>query len=426
MISFHKESRTIEHGNRVIIGNLKNGQWIKLSKECYQALKQGMDLGLTEEQFINCLEDPDDQNYFKQLFEKLRYIDILAPQGKPPQNNSRWKHIYFAITNRCNLSCIHCCYNAKSGAGADGMTTDELFSVIDKIVQCSPEIVTISGGEPMLRKDFFEILAYTRQRYEGKLTLSTNGTLIHSRNVRILARLIDSIDISLDGVDEASCAYIRGPGVFDKVTESVRLLQKEGFYKISLSMVSVDQNKHLEEQFHLLNKELGTRAIVRHFSPIGRGYIQKDHLSPFHEIQDFETATGRFDLEFLQSAASMCTCGAGKKEILIDYDGSIYPCGLLIQDRYKLCSVHELETLRHEVFERSCASYSGTKHLDELWPDHSKCKDCKVNLFCWSCLQHMDMLKDDEEAFNRRCKSRKKQLYSIIWSEPEPVPQIIR
>lgn len=75
----------------------------------------------------------------------------------------------------------------------------------------------------MLRSDFLTVLGYLRSIYNGKITLMTNGTLIIPKNVEEIVSQIDSIDISLDGADEESCAVIRGKGVFEKVVSSIKV-----------------------------------------------------------------------------------------------------------------------------------------------------------------------------------------------------------
>ena len=115
---------------------------------------------------------------------------------------------------------------------------------------------------------------------KGKIILSTNGTFINDKNVDILAKCAYKIDISLDGVDEESCSIVRGPGVFDKVINNVKLLKNTGFEKISLSMAVSDKNKHLETEFNKLNELLGTTPLVRAFTPVGRG---KDNRNIFSD-----------------------------------------------------------------------------------------------------------------------------------------------
>lgn len=111
-----------------------------------------------------------------------------------------------------------------------------------------PKLV-FSGGEPMVRSDFWEILDYTRKNYKGKIDIATNATLINEANVDRLIANVNRLDISIDGIDEDSCSEIRGKGVFNKVIRSINLLKERGFDEIYLSMVISDYNKELKKVF---------------------------------------------------------------------------------------------------------------------------------------------------------------------------------
>lgn len=119
-------------------------------------------------------------------------------------------------------------------------------------------MITLSGGEPLLRGDFKELLKYLKNNYNGHIGISTNGTLITNSNAELLVKYADQIDISVDGVDEETCSIVRGKGVFEKVIKSIKILQDKGFSNISLSMVFSDKNEYLEPSFLELNKKLGT------------------------------------------------------------------------------------------------------------------------------------------------------------------------
>lgn len=73
-----------------------------------------------------------------------------------------------------------------------------------------------------------------------------------------------------------TCSIIRGKGIFNKVIESVKLLQNNGFHQISLSIVTGDKNEYIEEKFRELSDKLKTKAIIRRFMSIGRGKDSKE------------------------------------------------------------------------------------------------------------------------------------------------------
>ncbi|WP_349292283.1 radical SAM protein [Thermoanaerobacterium thermosaccharolyticum] len=76
--------------------------------------------------------------------------------------------------------------------------------IINKMSKWNPKSIMLSGDEPMVRTDFFELLLYLKSIYNGNIILSTNGLLISEENVDILTKCVTSMSISLDGADEES------------------------------------------------------------------------------------------------------------------------------------------------------------------------------------------------------------------------------
>ena len=129
--------------------------------------------------FFNMFEDQEDREYIEQIYRKMVSIAILEDK----KNNFFLKKISIEITNKCNLNCKHCCIDANSRT--DEMSTDEIYRSIRKIAKWNPDNVSISGGEPLVRRDIKEILIYLRKVYNGKITLSTNGLLIDKKILKL-------------------------------------------------------------------------------------------------------------------------------------------------------------------------------------------------------------------------------------------------
>ncbi|WP_035011505.1 radical SAM protein [Enterococcus crotali] len=92
-------------------------------------------------------------------------------------------------THRCNLHCAHCCMNASNNMKEESdLSLEQMKEMLNKIIEWKPKRIMLSGGEPMLRKDFFLILSYLRSRYNGTIILSTNGTFINSKNASQLVK----------------------------------------------------------------------------------------------------------------------------------------------------------------------------------------------------------------------------------------------
>ena len=336
-IRFSNMAKFMFNEDQAIIFNRLNGQWIKVPKQCYDILELCNKEGLSWSALSESLADDEDREYMKQLIKLLDSMNCLYNDDEKIIEN-----ISFAITHRCNLKCIHCMVNAAFGqSDKEHFDTKTICAFLDKIVAANPKNITLTGGEPLLRSDFLTILGYLRSIYNGKITLMTNGTLITPKNVKEIVSQIDSIDISLDGADEESCAVIRGKGVFEKVVSSIKLLQSHGFSKISISMVLSANNVRYTKQFMELNESLNTTPMLRALSYEGRAKENKDILdnvvtTEFLRQEDKKT----------NSECRTCCCTAGYNQITIEANGDIFPCNLFVEPEFRLGTMSEIDDLR--------------------------------------------------------------------------------
>ena len=220
------------------------------------------------------------------------------------------------------------------------------------------------------------------------MTLATNALLIDENNATFIKNNFDQIDISLDGVDENSCSRVRGEGVFTRVIEKVRLLKNIGTERITLSMITDIYNKDQEERFIQINKDLGTKPILRAFSAVGRGReYQKD-------IKD-NVATGKVNDIYLNSKImKSCSCKAGKSNLFINHKGLIYPCMLL--NRKEFCMGNILD-----IYSLDEIDLGFDIHKKCMNSKDEDCKDCAFNLICWNC--PAKYLEFESKLIHERC-----------------------
>ncbi|MGX9758291.1 radical SAM protein [Clostridioides difficile] len=411
---FSNYSNLIINRDKVILGNLQSGYWTKISKEVYDILTLGIDKNYSIEQLKLSLYDDEDRAYISTLYDNLCFIGIIEDENH--RSIVKNKIASFEITHRCNLKCTHCCVDADQIASKkEDLSTEGIKQILDKLIKWNPERIMLSGGEPMLRSDFIELLIYLKENYTGDIVISTNATLINKDNVEIISKYAHQIDISIDGVDEESCSIIRGPGVFDKVMKSVKLLKDTGFEKISLSMVVSDKNEHLQEQFNLLNERLGTKAIFRGFAAIGRGKKNKSHFSEYGENEVYISEDYLSD-DFDESIG-ICSCKGGRQELFIAYNGDVYPCPSFIKKEFLIGNILDVDKVGNlEKFkEDGICNYNLTNIIN--FENNKECIDCKVNLFCWTCPGKLDELNGNKLALKDKCSKIKPILYKRVWGE---------
>ena len=106
-MSFSDSTKFMFNADSVIIFNRLNGQWIKISRECYEILRNCMSEKLTEEEMLSRLADEEDRAYIRKMLDLLDSMGCMYRKTVQKVNN-----VSFAITHRCNLKCIHCMVNA--------------------------------------------------------------------------------------------------------------------------------------------------------------------------------------------------------------------------------------------------------------------------------------------------------------------------
>ena len=399
--------KKLERNNRVVLTNTDTGNWIKISKESFEMLNEAVINNQNAKQLIESFETNEDRIYIERLIEKLEELKVWKGKEK---NKQQLEQVYFLLTHRCNLHCIHCSMDAAQCNSDDFLDTEKVIIALKEIIRLNPKQIVLSGGEPLFREDFFEILNYLSDHYRGEITVMTNGTLITEKNVDLLSKRITSIDISVDGINEQTCSKIRGKGVFSKVMQAIELLHSCSFTAISLSMVFGNSNYYMLPDFYEMNRKLGTKPIPRVFSPIGRGESSKDI---FNQVS--KEKLSELNPSNMQDTLKSCTCGACKKEICVDYKGDIYPCVLLTKEKYKLGNIFsesEVNMLTDNVRIKTLPAF---QEFEKLYPDKIEyCKNCDINLFCWTCLHFADIYIDTDD-FQERCRAKKEALEKLVW-----------
>ena len=181
-------------------------------------------------------------------------------------------HPAWEITAACNLHCIHC--HASGGqAAADELTTDEAKRLLDQLAGVAEfRMMAFTGGEPLLRPDLFELLAYAKTLGFTN-TLATNATLIDDALARRLQR--DGVVIaavSLDGSDAATHDRLRGtPGAFEAALQGMRALRQAGIL-LHVNITAMDDNIDQLDDLMALVDEVGTSILLMYqLVPVGRG-----------------------------------------------------------------------------------------------------------------------------------------------------------
>ena len=143
--------------------------------------------------------------------------------GAPPLRLVAWE-----VTRSCNLACRHCRAEAHLEPYPGELNTTQAKALIDTFPETGSPIIIFTGGEPLMRKDIFELVEYARSK-ELRCVMAPNGTLISPKNARKIRESgISRCSISIDGPESASHDAFRGvPGAFNQAMQGIANLQKE-------------------------------------------------------------------------------------------------------------------------------------------------------------------------------------------------------
>jgi MoaA/NifB/PqqE/SkfB family radical SAM enzyme/SAM-dependent methyltransferase len=177
----------------------------------------------------------------------------IAPDGL----RELWLH----VNNACNLSCAHCLVSSGPN-GIAGMLTENIVATIDAAAALGVERVYITGGEPFLRRDIFDLAKHITETHGCELIVLTNATLFAGR-VRELLRTLDrgkvKFQVSIDGARPATNDPIRGAGTFHKALDGARVLSNFGF-DVSLTTVTTEENLDELPEITAIAKRVGART----------------------------------------------------------------------------------------------------------------------------------------------------------------------
>ena len=258
------------------------------------------------------------------------------------------------LTYACNLQCVHC-LSSSGQRDPNELTTAEAKRVLDELHELQVFYINIGGGEPMVRRDFFELLEYSIGRGIG-VKFSTNGAFIDEKNARRLAAM-DYLDIqiSLDGIDPQTNDPVRGDGSYALARRAMDNLAAADFGPFKISVVVTRHNVDQLDQFKALADSYGAQLRVTRLRPSGRGADTWHDLHPTNDQQrqiyqwllahgdNVLTGDSFFHLNALgdEPLAGLNMCGAGRVVCLIDPVGDVYACPFVIHDQFKAGTVRD-------------------------------------------------------------------------------------
>ncbi len=321
----------------------------------------------------------------------------------PPLRMIAWE-----LTRSCNLSCVHCRASAEYGPYEGELATQEVFRVMDEIASFSKPVIILTGGEPLLRPDIFELASYgTATGF--RMVMATNGTLLNEEIVQKMKTSgIQRISISIDGpTPETHDAFRKVKGSFEGSLRGIEMAKREGLeFQINTTITRL--NLQQIPAILRLAVDLGAAALhIFLLVPTGRGKELKDQEI---SAQDYEKTLHWFyeqtDQVPLQLKATCAPhyyrilrqrakkegkkvtpktqgldamtrgCLGGISFCFISHVGQVQPCGYLELNCGNVREKHFREIwMRSDIFQnlRNTDGYQG------------KCGRCEFRKVCGGC-----------------------------------------
>ncbi|MDD4157222.1 MAG: radical SAM protein [Candidatus Cloacimonetes bacterium] len=295
-------------------------------------------------------------------------------------------YLTWNVTNECNLRCKHCYASAGLQEKME-LSKDEALALIDDALTLGLKYMLFTGGEPLLRKDLFEIIEYA---YEKGITvfMATNGLLISDFNIEKIKKYISKVNVSLDYATSEKHDEFRGvEGAFDKANEAIKILIRNEV-KVSVSMTVCNQNIDDVEKVVKICANYGVNLTIKRLISVGRSAANNLYFSA-NEYSKLKKIIAK-----------------NKTRCKVLFKDPIYACEMIDFDKTKLsgclAGIGILSvTATGEVLPCTKIEYSlgniKNSNLSDIW-DNSKelkklrereimgrCQECKELKVCGGC-----------------------------------------
>lgn len=281
-------------------------------------------------------------------------------------------------TFRCNIACKYC-QVWKTDKSKEELSTKDYYKLFDELESLGTKVISLTGGEPLLRKDIDKIVSYAKSK-SFYLVLASNGKLV-PKKVPALKKL-DLLLISLDGPKNIHDKQ-RGTGSFKAAIEAVKAAKKNNIPAWISTVVTKENLRHVDEILEL-SKELG---VTVNMQPLMQTWLTRDGISNLElSEKDFKNLYSLlikrkkegYDIAYTDSLLKFflktdgqlekmnLKCFAGKLFYVINPNGDLYPCAGLVEE-VKTYNVKELgfKKAMESMEEPKCKSCTFTCYIQK-------------------------------------------------------------
>lgn len=368
-----------------LVVSVQSANWIVINTAIQKSMLESLIRGATIGEVMSLAKSEADTVQLKKLIAAL-YARDFARTDRAPEKTflEGYRQLNCYLTNACNLRCSHCFM--RSGLPlTNELPVSEWLRILQEFRSEGGESVTFSGGEPLMNHHFAKILEFASE-IGLRTTVLSNGILWKESTINKLADYINEVQISIDGVDEASNAIIRGKGHFERVVDTVIQFANKG---VRTSVATTFTFDNLQDDTAIRYKDFVNNIRCNCSSPVffklskkvlaGRqtNYSKEEDKAFYNQIVaiEHEVDPGALFNNFIEGHTPNLVeknCGFGG--ISIAADGEVYFCN----------RISEVESYGN-IRDNSLASFMRIGHdlhkqtaVDEITP----CKDCHLRYIC--------------------------------------------
>ncbi len=282
--------------------------------------------------------------------------------------------VSMSLTHRCNLRCAYCVVNQKDSRE---LSTSEVFSIVRGLAEMGTRMISLGGGEPLMRDDIGAIISYIKQ-FGITVRMLSSGIMLPKRISEV--RILDELRISLEG-DEEAHERLRGFGTFRKTLHAIELARREGIdvnIAVGLTAQNTSMPKFLMELARRLNIGIYVHPLhsLDYFSVKERKELLPSNHCYSKSIREILYFKRKYPRIIKTSIASLkyylswpkppenIQCAAGKILCRINSKGIMYPC-MLMEKKYDGMSC--LESGVNRAFEAMSKNREFISHCGGCW-----------------------------------------------------------
>lgn len=368
-----------------LVISVLTANWMVIKSDLQKHLLQQLMGGQSVGEVYTSLCTADEQSQFKQLLAAITARSFAGINTAPvPQYLEGYRMLNIYLTNACNLHCEHC-FMRSGNPLENELPKTEWLRILTEFQHQGGKSVTFSGGEPLMNRDFNDILIHA-STLGLETTVLSNGILWTEDRINQLAPYISQIQISIDGFDETSNAKVRGKGHFERIVRNVILFANAGI-RTSVATTFTFQNLQYDaaERYQQMVSYIKNQCQHSVFFKLSKKVLQgrnthyteaqnKEFFLRIMEIEHALDPDAKYNNFMEGHTPNLIERNCGFGGISIGADGEVYYCNRISEvDSYGNITGRPIKAFMEKGHQL---------HLQTSVDNLTPCRTCHLRFIC--------------------------------------------